>query len=338
MVRKSLLAASLIALATPLAAQQTYTWSSNRPDAIAPGGVTGAQILKKGRFEISYQFIDVRYKGVWYQTDSLPLATTLSEYSQAPLQLSEKTHRVSLAWGASDNLTLLADVGYTLRTREQAISDSTFYVTNSKQIGDLRLLGLYRFYNQGGYEGHFQIGVLVPTGGVDVKAVTPFSNGAQAALPYDMQGGAGTFAILPGLTAQAQNDIGSVGAQAKGTFYVGTNSAGYRLGNVVEMTGWASVRINDYFSASARLDWQDWGKIQGARAGLDPTQDPGNDAYSLDGQILELPFGINFYLPEKSRFAGQRITLEATKAVYHNFDGPNLGLDWALHLGWQMGF
>lgn len=340
MLRKSLLAAALLVISTPLAAQQTYTWSSDRPDAIAPGGVIGAHILNKGQLEISYRFEALRYKGLWYQTDTFPLLTALSQYAQAPVTLSDKTHRVVVAWGATDNLTFLADIGYSFRTREQraaALNDS-LYVTNDRQIGDLRLVGLYRFYEQGGYEGHLQLGVLVPTGKSNVSVVTPLSAPAAEVLPYDMQTGAGTIAVLPGLTAQAQNAKGSVGAQAKGTFYVGRNSEHYSPGDRIEVTGWGAVRINDYFSASIRLDWQDWGKIHGANPALSPTTDPGNDAYRLDGQRLDLPVGINFYLPKGSRFAGQRVTFEAIAPIAHRYDGPALGLDWGFNLGWQVTF
>ncbi len=338
MVRKSLLAVFLLAIASPLAAQEDYTWTSRRPDAVAPAGVTHAEVLSQGQFRLSYRFLDLRSTGVWYQKDSLPLATTLEWYSQAPISLDNKTHFVTAAWGATEDVTLVADVSYSRRHREQMTTDGLLYTTSGQQLGDTRVVGLFQFFDQNGYRAHLQLGALIPTGGIDVSGETPYSTPSQQALPYDMQPGAGTFAVLPGLTVQAQNGQGSIGAQFQGTFYFGTNSNDYRLGDRYLLTGWAAVRINDYFSASARLAYQHWGRIQGAQPGLDATLDPGNDAYFLNGQRLDIPFGVNFYLPEGSRFAGQRLTLEGVYPVYHNYDGPQLGLDWGLNLGWQVSF
>ncbi len=338
MVRKSLLVVSLLAIATPLAAQETYTWSSTRPDAIAPGGVRNAQILPKGKIEVAYRFVDLRYQGLWYQKDSVPLETALGLYARVPLSLSNRTHHATLALGLTDDVTLQAEIGYSYRTREQAISPDSLYVISGQELGDLRVLGLYRFYNQDGYESHVQFGALIPTGEFNMTGVIPYPTPHKEPLPYDMQSGAGTYAVLSGLTAQAQNGQGSVGGQVEGTFFMGLNSKGYRLGNRVEATGWAAVKINDSFSASMRVDWQKWGKIHGGRADLDPAADPGNYAYFLDGQRVDVPIGVNFYLPSNSRFAGQRVTLEVSAPVYHKYAGPQLGLDWGLHIGWQVVF
>ncbi len=335
MVRKSLLAVLLLAIATPLTAQESYTWTSKRADAIAPGGVHDAHILNKGQLEISYRFEDLHYKGLWYQQDSLSLSTALGYYRQVPLTLSNATHYVNLGFGLSDNFTLEASARYSSRTREQAISDSVFYTTNAKDLEDVRLTGLYRFYNDNGYEGHLQFGVLLPTGKPDINGRTPFTPSVEV-LPYDMQIRPGTFALLPGMTAQAQNGMGSVGAQVRGVFYVGMNSEGYRLGNRVEATGWAALKLSDDFSVSMRVDWQHWGHLHGQNPNLDPKNDPTNDAYFLGGQRLDLPIGINFYMPKKSPLAGQRITVEMVPPVYRKYNGPQLGLNWGLHLGWQM--
>jgi len=73
MVRRSLIVAALLAVASPLAAQDEYVWTLNRPDADAPLGVTGARTLEAGALEISYRFTQMNSQGVWRGSDSLPL-------------------------------------------------------------------------------------------------------------------------------------------------------------------------------------------------------------------------------------------------------------------------
>ena len=45
-----------------------------------------------------------------------------------------------------------------------------------------------------------------------------------------------------------------MGAQLRGRFYLGENGSSYRLGNRYEGSSWISLRMNEYFSVSARVD------------------------------------------------------------------------------------
>ena len=47
---------------------------------------------------------------------------------------------------------------------------------------------------------------------------------------------------------------------------------------------------------------------------------------------------MNFYLPEGSRFAGHRLSIEATFPISHEYEGPQFGLDWGVVIGWQVVF
>ena len=106
----------------------------------------------------------------------------------------------------------------------------------------------------------------------------------------------------------------------------------------VEATGWAAYRINEYFSVSARVDWQNWGGVRGADPRLDPLFDPGNDGYFLEGERVDLPIGVNFLMPAGTRFEGHRLSLEAIFPVHHEYEGPQLGADWGIIVGWQLAF
>jgi hypothetical protein len=101
---------------------------------------------------------------------------------------------------------------------------------------------------------------------------------------------------------------------------------------------WAAHMVNDYFSVSGRIQWQNWAGIEGGDPDLDPVRDPGNDGFFLEGERIDLPIGVNFYLPEGSRFAGHRLSVEAIFPISHEYTGPQLGLDWGMVLGWQVVF
>jgi len=338
MVRKNLLVALLAATATPLAAQQDVMWSSQRPDARAPLGVTGGQTLTAGAFEIGYRFNKMNSRGVWFENDSLTLDETLEFYSVAPLTLENLTHELTLSYGVADDFTLMAKASFSQRSREQYTSGGVFYVTDVDELGDLEVSGLYNVFDQGGYRAHVQLGAVVPIGNADVTAETPFSSPAEEALPYDMRPGSGTFALLPGFTVAAQNEFGTVGAQLNGVLHVGTNSEDYAPGDRLSATGWASYKATDYISVSGRVEYQAWRGIDGADVRLDTSRDPGNNAYFLKGERVDMPVGVNLYMPEGSRFEGHRISLEWVFPVHQEYDGPQLGADWGLYVGWQVVF
>ena len=343
MVRKSLSVVALLAFATPLAAQDELVWSSRRPDSQAPFGVVGAKLLEAGQFELTYRFSDLTSRGVWFDHDSLTLEESLDLYHWVPLRRTSMQHQVGVAYGATPDLTLMATMGYTQREREQYSDDGILTVADADDIGDLEVQAMYRAYGEGPYQAHLQLGVTIPTGPTEAR--TPDG----APLAYDMRVGGGTFAVSPGITLGAQNEFGSVGAQLQGKFNLGTNDLDFAMGDRVELNGWAAHRINSYFSVSARLAYQRWKRIDGGDAELDAQNqlwidavgkafDPGFESYYQGGSRLDIPIGLNVYLPEGSRFAGHRLSVEYIHPVSHNYDGPQLGMDWGIVAGWQVVF
>ena len=339
MVRKGLLIVVLLAIAMPAAAQEELAWSSKRPDAQAPFGVLGGRTLELGEFELTYRFSHLSSAGTWFDKEMQSPDFWFEFYDVAPLSLRTQVHNVGFAFAPTADLTLSANLGYSLRHREQLTSGGDiFYITESDKLGDLELAGLYRVYDQGGYRAHLQLGALLPTGPTDVQAQTPFSTPRKEPLPYDMRPGAGVFGAVPGLTVLAQNERGTVGAQVKGTFYFGANDRDFSPGDRFEFNGWASVRINDYLGVSARAAYQNWAAIEGADPDLDPVRDPGNDSFFMGGSRLDLPLGLNVYMPEGTRFAGHRLSLEYVFPAMHSYDGGQFGADWGLIAGWQVVF
>jgi hypothetical protein len=331
MVRTSVVAVVLLVFAAPLTAQDEIVWSSKRPDAHAPLGLNAGRTLDRGEIELRYRFERLNFRGVWLESDSLPTDVVLDSYAVAPLSLENTTHYFGAAFALTSDLTLMASMSISQRQREQLDgAGGDLYVTEINQPGDLEVSGLYKVFDQDGTRAHIHAGALIPVGAFDITSPEP--------LPYDMRPGAGTFAVLPGATATAQNEFGTVGAQLQGAVYLGTNSIGYAPGDRMDGSAWAAYRINDYLSFSARTRYQSWQRMDGQDNALDPTRDPGNDAFYLGGRRVDFLTGINVLLPEGSSLAGHRVALEWIFPVHQRYDGPQLGADWGITFGWQASF
>lgn len=330
--------AALLAVAAPLAAQDEYVWTSNRPDAHAPLGVTGERTLDLGATEVTYTFTQMNSQGVWFRTDSLNLAQTLQLYQVAPLTMSKQTHMVSAARGVMEDLTIMATAEFAVYEREHLTSGGIYYIAGAEALGDITATAIYELYRSGPYRMSVSLGGIIPVGKQRTWAETPFSAGGEEALPYDMRPGNGTFGVLPGISGQAQNEFGSVGAQFKGQINVGEGPTDFTYGDRYMANGWAAYRLNEQFSVSAGVRWQIWGNIEGADPELDPTRDPAADPVFLAGQRADMPLGINFVVPGDGPVAGSRLFAEAIYAIHHDYEGPQMGLDWGINLGWRMGF
>lgn len=340
MVRRSLFVAALLAVATPLAAQQEeeqYMWSAARPDAEAPIGVFGARTLSMGEMQVSYQFTQMNSMGVWTANDSLPLVTALQLYPVAPLTHSQQTHKATFSWGLTDRLTLIGTAEFSFLEREQITNTGVLFITRVEELGDITASALYEVHHEGPYRMNVSFGTVLPVGKSRTYAVTPFSGGAEEALPYDMRPGGGAFAIMPGIAGQVQNEVGSVGATFRARIHLGEGVTDFTPGDRYEANGWAAYRFNDALSLSGGLRWQMWGRLEGADPQLDVTRDPGQDPVIglAGGQRLDMPIGINFLMPEGSPVAGHRLYAEAVYALHHDYEGLRLGLDWGINLGWS---
>lgn len=339
MVRTALLvlAALLVALA-PVAAQDAHVWTSQRPDGHAPLGIRADRAVGQGEIQVSYRFSKLDDRGVWFDNDSLPLSNTLEMYDVAPLTLDDLRHEVEVAYGLTEDLTLLGRVRYHRLERQQLSTDGFLYITEADGLGDTEVAALYNVYRQGPYTANARAGLSIPTGKEDVTAVTPFSAPFEEPLSYDMRPGAGVFAALPGMTAQVQNEFGTVGAQVDARIHFGTNDSGYKPGDRLSFTTWASYRLSDSFSASARLDYETWGRVDGEDPDLDFNRDPGNDGFFAEGSLLSIPLGINFLMPEGSALEGHRLAVEYIWPIDQSYEGPQLGFSRGLVLGWQASF
>lgn len=350
MVLRSLIAAvAILVVGAPLSAQapaseeEGWTWSADRPDANGLMGVFGVRTLAAGELDIEYHYSQHNYKGVYFGTDSLELATVLQLYDNAPMTRSDIVHSVRLRLGVTDALTLIARGGFAVLERETTTANSLIRV-GVNQLTDAEVGALYKLYGEGPWRMHAQVGAIIPAmiGNTTYGATSPTSSGP---LPYDMRTSGGTFAAVGALTGSVQNEVGSLGAQIRARINIGSNNAGsgaggegYTLGDRYEANGWAAYNISDNLSILAGVRWQNWDNIDGADARLDTMADPHNEGGMLAGQRAMLPVGVNLVMPEASIIGGHELSLEAVYSMHHDYEGPQLGLDWGLNLGYRIDF
>ncbi len=202
-------------------------------------------------------------------------------------------------------------------------------VNTTKGIGDVKLGGLFRVYDDS--VNHFLLNAVLsmPTGSIKQIGTTLTPTGAYktSRIGYGMQLGSGTWDPILGMSYWGRKGRFGWGAQYLGTFRVqGSNSQHYRLGNKHTTTAWVSVKANKFLTASVRLK----GEIEDKIHGMDPNILGAGLAANTDnygGERLELFVGGNL-----TPWKGSNLSFEVGKPVYQNRNGVQGKKDYMAHI------
>lgn len=324
--------AAIIAV-SPLSAQD-HMWSNARPDAAAPAGIVGDRVLPAGTVELRYTFSNTSFQGVQLGTEVVGLGSVLDYYDTSPFQRRDREHRAVLSFGASESFTLLVDARWIDRNRD--VADEEFFITtNSSGLGDVLVEGLASVFDGDAAKVALSGGVEIPLGSTDQRGDLLVLQ--DQVLPYEMQLGSGSISIVPGVSAQLQNEFGTVGAQMKARLRINDNDRDYRLGDVVEANGWVAYKLNDFFAVTSGVRASSWGSIEGVADDVDVGRDPGEDPVFTGGKRVDIPLGLNVYMPEGS-LMGHRFSLEFVWPVHQDYDNFRVANDWGFSVGWQKVF
>lgn len=333
LARRFLAACAAMVVAAPAAAQD-HTWTKNRADAVAPTGIVGDRVLEAGELEFRYSFSNTSFEGVQFGSELVAPASVLDFYDTTPFQRRDREHRAVLAYGASESLTLLVDARFVDRNRD--VADEDFFITtNASGIADLTVEGLGSVFDGETVKVALSGGVEIPLGSTDATGDLLVLQ--DQILPYEMQPGSGSISVVPGVVAQMQNEFGSVGAQLKARLRLNDNDRDYRLGDVVEANGWVGYRLNSFFAVTSGVRASSWGSIEGLPTDVDVGRDPGEDPVFTGGKRVDIPLGLNVYLPEGS-LQGHRFSLEFVWPVHQDYDNFRVANDWGFAVGWQKVF
>ena len=179
-------------------------------------------------------------------------------------------------------------------------------------------------------------GLSLPTGSIDEEDFLP-AVGADARLPYPMQLGSGTFD--PSIGALYLGYTGNYywGTQVVATMRTGDNDNGYRLGNRFALESWISRAWTDSTSTFLRLDTSRVENIHGADSTLNPMMVPTADPARQAKTSVNLHLGFDFNVGSGTA-NDHTISVEFTRPIYQDLDGPQLETKGITRLAWQFVF
>lgn len=180
---------------------------------------------------------------------------------------------------------------------------------------------------------HLQFAPMVsaPTGKVDFKMHGAFTH-------YMMQLGSGTWDFWPSLTYTGRADRLTWGAQVLGIVRMEEeNESGYRLGDVLQVTGWGSYLIADWISASIRGLYTEQGKVEGHYNGPHNHSSPPDLQFNYGGRFWDIGFGINTVVTG-GPLKGLRLSAEWLQPVGEDVNGYQLEREGTIWASATMGF
>lgn len=323
-------------VAMPVLAQDQM-WTPDRPDGHAPAGVKSEFLLPKGDVYIGYRYSSSKFRGTVFGTQDLTPDEVLDFFTVAPLTHDQQTGELDLRYGLTDYATLEFVIPWTRNQMLQTTDTNLggFLGSTSQYIGDLELRGLFDLLKVDEYRLALTLGATVPTGKISKRGTT--TTGSREILPFNMQGGSGSWDILAGGTFLVQNEVASVGAQINSVIRIVDNSKGYRLGDEVDFSVWGAYNVTDWVSFSIRGLFKHWNEITGNESRTDGLVDPLANPFAQGGERVSIPFGMNLYLRD-GRAAGHRLSIEYFYPVHEDLNGPQFSVDRALVVSWQTVF
>lgn len=303
-----------------------------------PAGVMGVRHHVKGEFTMSYRYMLQAMNGS-RDGDSKISDTDVraSGFPVVPTDLTVQTHMFGAMYAPTDWVTVTLLVPYFRKDLKQKAGTPLGQVrseTASEGIGDIELSGLFSLAQQGPHHLHVNAGLSLPSGAIGTKDSTPIG---RVELPYLMRLGSGTVDLLPGITYTYDGQGLAWGGQFAGTVRLGRNGSEYSLGDQLHGTAWATYHWHDSLSTSVRLNYEQWGNIDGADPDLNPNLVQIADPDRQGGQRFDLLLGIDL-AGQHGSLEGHRLSIEGGIPVYQKLEGPQLEVDWFLVANWQYRF
>ena len=295
---------------------------------LAPIGVMGDHLHEKGKFMTSYRYRYMQMNENFDGTSAVSDATVRNNFAVSPTDMDMQMHMIGLMYAPTDNITFMAMVNLVELSMNHERRDGVKFKTTSSGLGDSSLGAFFRITNR----LHGGLGVILPTAEVEETDFIP--GPGETRLPYPMQLGAGSWGLMPSLTYRQFYSDWYWGSQVSGKIFLDDNSEGYRVGNRIEFTSWAVKPINENFSISARINFSDWGNIDGEDEDLLPLPVPTARTDLRGGSRLDLLVGVNIF----DNHSGLNGGIEFGQTLWQDLDGPQLGSDWSLTAGIRYSF
>ena len=319
-----------------------------------PISVMGGHMHDKGEWMLSYRYMRMDMDGNRNGTDELSPEEIVTNFANpnpgpanlrvVPTEMTMDMHMFGAMYAPTDWLTLMAMGMYI----EKEMDHITFagmmgttrlgtFTTESKGIGDTKLNGLFRIYQDDMHTVHLNAGLSLPTGSIDETddVLTPMNTTPTLRLPYAMQLGTGTFDALPGITYSGHTGKFGWGAQANAEIRLeDENDEGYAWGNKYQATFWGGYQANNWLSLNANMRATTQSEIDGSDSQITApvqTADPDN----FGGDTISLGAGFDVIIPQVQNVS---LGFNLDVPVYQDLNGPQMETDWIATGGLKLTF
>lgn len=333
-----LIVAGFLGSVHPAFAQSRVEGWTDRPDARAPAGVNEDAILAPGDVEVRYNLKLMSFEGLKAGTEEIPPELVLRDFDLAPLSMSTQRHELEVRAGILDWLGASVRVPF-VHTSTEFVNNQFRGNPTTSGIGDVEARLLVGLHDVWPFRAHLIAGVSLPTGSVEEAGQLPDQpiGGPDRTLPYPMQPGDGTVAVLPGVVFVTENDYGTVGLQIEARLPLGTNDRGWTRGDELSGQVWMAHRFTDWVSGSLRVSYTRRGDLTGSDSSIFAFSSPMAFPDLQGGTTVDVPVGINIRFPE-GRLQGNRLHFELIIPAHQDLDGPQLKPSSGAAFSWGFGF
>ena len=287
------------------------------------------------KWNFSYNYRQLKFDGYRDGTTNLSNADVLFEpalgdtrtdenFPVLPDIIVQEVHAFIATYSLSDKTAVNVVVPYVKQSTDHFSIVPGFAEFNitSQGVGDVAVTGSFQLSKSGDEIWGASAGLSIPTGSIDEQGDTPRAPGDQQ-LPYSMQLGSGTYDIPASASYTKMAEEMNWGAQLTGKLRVGDNDRNYTLGNRLAISSWVKFKTISWVEPSVKFAYKYWGKIDGADTEI---QVPGAFPFPaavtnpdlFGGKQADLFLGAKFPILS----AGQYISVEISKPVYQDLNGP----------------
>jgi hypothetical protein len=293
-----------------------------RPDSHGPAGMMGDHVHRDGEFMIGLSWMHMRHSGTNVSgTDEISDAEIASAgYTVRVQDMEMDMAMLHIMYAPNDTLTFMLmptwnrmsmtmlGIGAMPMGMDEEMDHSAHHTLMPGEtmshsvsgIGDTKLGLLASLSRDPKLSAHAGLTVSIPTGSVSRKN----TNGTF--VHYGMQPGSGTWDLEPSFTVHGLDDEFGWGAQLAYLVRLEEmNESGYRLGDRFTASAWVSRPLSDKVSLSARLSYEDKGKIEGHYNGPHGHASPPDRQENYGGQRLSAGLGGNLVLNDRVRLGAE---------------------------------
>lgn len=289
---------------------------------------------------LSYRYMFMNMEPNFNGTTELSPSEVFAQgFPVTPVDMQMEMHMVGLMYGLTDKITLAGMVNFVdlqmLHERSPGLINNVGgprnFTTESSGIGDATLGALFSLYQGTSSLLHGGLSVVLPTAGTAEEDEVP--GFGTTVLPFPMQLGSGSWGLRPSVTYTGHYRNLGWGAQVMAQINLNDNEDGYRLGDTITASLWASYDITDHLSTSFRIQGSGWRNIEGIHEGFEIPQGavPTVRPDLRGGQRVDALIELSYRIPKTSH----RISAEYGEPLWQDLDGPQLGTDFTLNLGLQ---